>query len=750
MKLGKRLFVLPFLSLAAAAMVAGGAGKQFVGAQAEGIEYHIGDETYVLSEEVEEYDLSLEGALTSRWGRQAATLTFDQGVNKVVAFQPINGVKTLGSYHTKFDLTFQTPSANWFNMMLRQNSGENPDAYATTADGTIDIGPRNGFELFTADNGFQVFYNVNGERTAIGWFAYDATNRWAEENRTYTFEIWMLNLNDGSVQINIDTNGTRSFTFNTSSKATELAGKEIIKTGSMRFAGEFDNLSSMAWTLKGYGAYVFEKDTYELEDSLTEWDISKDLAIASRWGNQAATVVYENGKYISQSQQPINGLKTMGSYHTKFDLEYHNDGGNAFNMMLRQNSGTLTPTNGGEGLADIGTRTGYEIFTSDNGFQFFYNENNARTALNPGWFAYDTTSHFAGDGTIYTFEIWVLNLKDGTVQIILNVNGDTKLNYNSANDPAITPIKTGSVRMCGSFDDLLGKGVTLQGYELNADAYPYTISGDLPTTVEVLEEVNFGNTALKTEYAAFYTLSKLSGSASTRQLGETDLFLDVPGGKVEKINVVATEGATYAIKEGYKAEYLVNDTFADDLVLVKTVGENKKEVAVLASEVSGFDSSTNGVKELTVSLAGQQLKVSIRVIEYVISEESKVEYVLDETYVDGDIVLNTVCGDDVVATEITSDDITSFDTSALGTATITFVKFDKEFTHVINVVESQTDTSESEPGDTSESEPVTPGDSSEEQPAKKGGCGGSIIGTSVVLSLLSLAGVTVLALRKRV
>ena len=198
-----------------------------------------------------------------------------------------------------------------------------------------------------------------------------------------------------------------------------------------------------------------------------------------------------------------------------------------------------------------------------------------------------------------------------------------------------------------------------------------------------------------------------------------------------------------------KKDIRPNDTFADDLVLVKTVGENKKEVAVLASEVSGFDSSTNGVKELTVSLAGQQLKVSIRVIEYVISEESKVEYVLDETYVDGDIVLNTVCGDDVIATEITSDDITSFDTSTLGTATITFVKFDKEFTHVINVVESQTDTSESEPGDTSESEPVTPGDSSEEQPAKKGGCGGSIIGTSVVLSLLGLAGVAVLALRKR-
>ena len=204
--------------------------------------------------------------------------------------------------------------------------------------------------------------------------------------------------------------------------------------------------------------------------------------------------------------------------------------------------------------------------------------------------------------------------------------------------------------------------------------------------------------------------------------------------------------------------------------------------------------------------------------KYVISEESKVEYVLDETYVDGDIVLNTVCGDDVVATEITSDDITSFDTSALGTATITFVKFGKEFTHAISVVSAEeaalqakkdraisainnyydtlleinqyTDANKAalleaknnalaainaattieevntaatagqnaldavekiQPTPEPQPEPQPGGNEGgeSEQPSKKGGCGGSIIGTSVVLSLLSLAGVTVLALRKR-
>ena len=59
-------------------------------------------------------------------------------------------------------------------------------------------------------------------------------------------------------------------------------------------------------------------------------------------------------------------------------------------------------------------------------------------------------------------------------------------------------------------------------------------------------------------------------------------------------------------------------------------------------------------------------------------------------------------------------------------------------------------TSESEPGETSESEPVTPSDSSsEQQPAKKGGCGGSIAATSIILSMLAVAGVAVMASKKR-
>ena len=57
---------------------------------------------------------------------------------------------------------------------------------------------------------------------------------------------------------------------------------------------------------------------------------------------------------------------------------------------------------------------------------------------------------------------------------------------------------------------------------------------------------------------------------------------------------------------------------------------------------------------------------------------------------------------------------------------------------------------EDKPQEGSETEPVTPSDSSsEQQPAKKGGCGGSIIATSALLSIVALMGVGLVSIKRR-
>lgn len=649
----------------------------------KGYKFDVGQ--YNLDDPLEEVDYSKEGAVTSRWGRQHGVAMYENGKTFCGPGQPINTTISAKSYHTKFDLTMKTPSANWFNMMLRQNSGELTQA----ADGKIDIGTRTGFELFTNDNGFQVYYNEADTRgDMLTWFAYDEAGCWSNAYREYTFEIWMLNLIDGSIQINIDVNGSSKLTFNTAG-VTALEGKELVKEGQMRFVGDFNgSQTNMAIDIKGYPAEPLTKKVYELADTLTEWDVSKDNMIVSKWGNQQATVEYVDGVYTAQPGQPINGNVTMGSYHTKFDLNFvgdHPQVGKMWNMMLRQESGTREVLNP---AIDTGARNGYELFTNSNGFQFFYNNMGNRTELSPKWVQFDEVNNFNNPDRTYTFEIWVLNLKDGSIQINVDVNEQLVLRYNSSADAAKIeePIKTGTVRMCGQFDDLLGKGVKIKGYELNATECPFEIEGEIPSEVEVFEQPDFAGAKLVNNYRNFKVASALSGKANTRELGETDLELNVPGGKVESINVVAAPAGTeYSIKEGFKDNYLVGDEFANDLVLLKKKGEDVKEIALLQDEVSGFDSDTDGVKTLFISAGGQELQAEVGVWKYEISSSSKFSYLKDEIYVDGDFVLDAVCGQVVVHNDIEADDLEGWDTSALGPQQVKFTKFGKEFTQNIVV-----------------------------------------------------------------
>ena len=101
---------------------------------------------------------------------------------------------------------------------------------------------------------------------------------------------------------------------------------------------------------------------------------------------------------------------------------------------------------------------------------------------------------------------------------------------------------------------------------------------------------------------------------------------------------------------------------------------------------------------------------------------------------------------------VTDYSVSTPDMSTAGTKTVTVTYTEDEITktatYTITVLDKEVPpVDESEPD---ESEPVESEDSSsEQQPAKKKGCGGSILATSVILSVLAISGGVILISKKR-
>jgi len=636
--------------------------------------------TYKLADDVYELDFIKEGEFYSQWGNQPATLSYAKnGVMNAMSNQQIDGATVTGSYHTKFRVTLESTNANFWTMMLRQNSGAERSAVnGTTA--LIDKGAKNGYEIFTSDQGFQLYQVTDGTRSdMVKWFAYDDADHFKDGGVKYDFEIWVLNLVDGSVQLIINVGGTNRLNINTSDSG--FKGAAPVLSGSIRF-GQSDSTLQTSYYKYGQDAkpVVEIKDNdgnYLLADALYELEFSKEANFQAAWGNQEATVTFDalNNSMTCKANQEINSVVDTGSYHTKFEMEVVSENANWVSLMLRQS--VRTAVNGGT----CGGRTGYGIFMADGGAQFFRWDNDSYSSSISKWFQFEQdTEKYGGavktPGNKYTFEIWVLNLVDGSVQFIIDCNGANVLNINSATLGDENPILNGYFRISnpGSTFSATYKGFS----EVEATE---TVTGEPVVSYEANSEVDLGTMKVVAKYVnggevgVNYAPDKsVVSGLNFRQVGEQKMLVKtVKDVKEYDVTISKITGATYSLKEGAKDEYLLGETYADDIVILRKVGETTSEVKALVSEIKGFDTTVSGKVSLAITFEGETLNKEIDVYEYVIKEGYKAEYLVGATYAN-DIVVLKKHGESVEEIVVELADITGFSTEASGVKTLTFSK----------------------------------------------------------------------------
>lgn len=126
--------------------------------------------------------------------------------------------------------------------------------------------------------------------------------------------------------------------------------------------------------------------------------------------------------------------------------------------------------------------------------------------------------------------------------------------------------------------------------------------------------------------------------------------------------------------EAWKTEYLLNEAFVPcDMTATMSDGTTRT-VTVTADMLTGFDTSTEGEKTVTVTYGGKTVKMTINVSapsvepsgEIEIGDWQSVYFIGDEPYLDGAYL---VYDGSVIA--ITEDMLTGFDTSSVGEKTVT-------------------------------------------------------------------------------
>ena len=126
--------------------------------------------------------------------------------------------------------------------------------------------------------------------------------------------------------------------------------------------------------------------------------------------------------------------------------------------------------------------------------------------------------------------------------------------------------------------------------------------------------------------------------------------------------------------EAWKTEYLLNEAFVPcDMTATMSDGTTRT-VTVTADMLTGFDTSTEGEKTVTVTYGGKTVQMTINVSapsvepsgELEIGDWQSVYFIGDEPYLDGAYLVY-----DGSVIEITEDMLTGFDTSSAGEKTVT-------------------------------------------------------------------------------
>ena len=169
------------------------------------------------------------------------------------------------------------------------------------------------------------------------------------------------------------------------------------------------------------------------------------------------------------------------------------------------------------------------------------------------------------------------------------------------------------------------------------------------------------------------------------------------------------------------------------LVANKSSGATE-DVGVTASMISNYNKNQLGEQTVTVTYETFTTTFKVEVVDYIASismksNPTKLTYTSEEELdIAGAVILVTNASGSTKEVNVVADMVSGFTKGKVGEQTIT-VKYEGKETSFKVTVNS----------------PVTP----EPQPEKKGGCGGSVIAASAIISIISLTGFGLLAIRKK-
>ena len=161
---------------------------------------------------------------------------------------------------------------------------------------------------------------------------------------------------------------------------------------------------------------------------------------------------------------------------------------------------------------------------------------------------------------------------------------------------------------------------------------------------------------------------------------------------------VALEIDRIEVTGNYKTQYNLNEQLDIDGIEVTVYYTNgtSKTVAITASNITGFDTSTTGNKTITITYGTKIVTFGISVVNLAgidrleVTSNCKTEYNIGETLdLTGlEVTVWYLDGTSTVVTNISASNISGFDSSTIGAKTITITYGNKTVLFVITVVDS--------------------------------------------------------------
>ena len=263
--------------------------------------------------------------------------------------------------------------------------------------------------------------------------------------------------------------------------------------------------------------------------------------------------------------------------------------------------------------------------------------------------------------------------------------------------------------------------------------------------------------------ARYYTVD--SSAFNKDEIGEYQIGVSASDGVYQLSTTytatVHNNNASIEMKSNpTKVEYRYNeelDLAGAKINLVKENGD-KTEVDVTAEMVSGYNKQTLGEQTVTVTYLTFTTTFQVTVVDYITgitlkSAPTKVVYEQgDELALAGAVITVTKASGATEDVNVNATMVTGYNNAQLGeqTLTVTYQGFTATFTVTVN--EKVTPQPEPQP----EPEQPDQGGSGEQTPEpdvmpkpEKKGCKSSVIATSALISILSIAGVALLTLKKK-